>query len=138
MSATPSARAAACRRAPRLTPPGGVIARASSDTLAHPHPLIRAALVYIRQNLTHSFGTPEIAASLGISRSHLDHLFVHETGHSVGKEILTQRLREVKRLLSGTNLPITAIAAQTGFCNAGYLSNTFHRAVGVSPKAWRR
>ena len=138
MSATLSARAAACRRAPRLTPPGGEVARASSDTLAHPHPLIRAALVHIRQNLTRPFGAPEIAVSLGISRSHLDHLFVHETGHSVGKEILTQRLREVKRLLAGTDLPIAAIAAQTGFCNAGYLSNTFRRAEGRSPKKWRQ
>lgn len=138
MSATPSARAAACRRAPRFTPPGSVAARASSDTLAHPHPLIRAALVHIRQNLARSFGTSEIAAALGISRSHFDHLFVHETGHSVGKEILAQRLREARRLLADTDLPIAAIARQTGFCNAGYLSNTFRRAVGLSPKVWRR
>ena len=138
MSAAPSRRAAACRRAPRLTPPGDVVARASSDTLAHPHPLVRAALVQIRRNLDRSFGAPEIAAALGISRSHFDHLFVHETGHSVGKEILSQRLREARRLLSDTDLPIAAIARLTGFCNAGYLSNTFRRAVGVSPKAWRR
>ena len=138
MSAAPSRRTAACRRAPRLTPPGDVVARASSDTLAHPHPLVRAALVQIRRNLDRSFGAPEIAAALGISRSHFDHLFVHETGHSVGKEILSQRLREAKRLLADTDLPIAAIARQTGFCNAGYLSNTFRRAVGLSPKAWRR
>ena len=122
----------------RLTPPGSVAARASSDTLAHPHPLIRAALVHIRQNLARSFGTSEIAAALGISRSHFDHLFVHETGHSVGKEILSQRLREARRLLSDTDLPIAAIARLTGFCNAGYLSNTFRRAMSISPKAWRR
>ena len=138
MSAAPSRRAAACRRAPRLTPPGDVVARASSDTLAHPHPLVRAALVQIRRNLDRSFGAPEIAAALGISRSHLDHLFVHETGRSIGKEILAQRLREVKRLLAGTDLPIAVIARQTGFCNAGHLSNAFRRAVGLSPKAWRR
>ena len=83
-------------------------------------------------------GVPEDMAVLGISRSHFDHLFVHETGHSVGKEILAQRLREARRLLSDTDLPIAAIARLTGFCNAGYLSNTFRRAVGVSPKAWRR
>jgi len=138
MSAAPSARAAACRRAPRLTPPGDVVARASSDTLTHPHPLIRAALVQIRRNFGRSFGAPEIAAALGISRSHLDHLFVHETGRSVGKEILAQRLREVKRLLAGTDRPIAEIARLTGFCNAGHLSNTFRRAEGLSPKAWRK
>ena len=81
---------------------------------------------------------PEDMAVLGISRSHFDHLFVHETGHSVGKEILSQRLREARRLLADTDLPIAAIARLTGFCNAGYLSNTFRRAVGLSPKAWRR
>ena len=138
MSATPTDRAAVCRRAPRLTPPGGVVARASSDTLAHPHPLVRAALVQIRRNLGRPFGAPEIAAALGISRSHLDHLFVHETGRSVGKEILAQRLREVKRLLADTDRPITEIARLTGFCNVGHLSNTFRLAEGLSPKAWRK
>ena len=63
---------------------------------------------------------------------------MRETDQSVGAEILTQRLREVKRLLSDTDLPIAAIAAKTGFCNAGHLSNTFRRSVGVSPKTWRR
>ncbi len=138
MSAAPSDRAAARLQAPLLTPPGGVVARASSDTLAHPHPLVRAAFVYVRRNIARSFGAPEIANALDISRSYLDHLFVRETDHSVGAEILTQRLREVKRLLSDTDLPIAAIAAQTGFCNAGHLSNTFRRSVGVSPKTWRR
>ena len=137
MSMPPSDRASARLRVPLLIPPGGVVARASSDTLAHPHPLVRAALVHIRKNIARSFGAPEIAAALGISRSYLDHLFVRETGHSVGKDILSQRLREVKRLLSDTDLPITSIAAQTGFCNAGHLSNTFRRAVGVSPNTWR-
>jgi LacI family transcriptional regulator len=137
MSLTPSGRAAARLQAPLLTPPGGVVARASSDTLAHPHPLVRLALIHVRQNIGHSFGAPEIAAALGISRSYLDHLFVHETGHSIGKEILAQRLREVKRLLADSDLSIAAIAFQTGFCNAGHLSNTFRRAEGLSPRAWR-
>ena len=137
MSLTPSGRAAARLQAPLLTPPGGVVARASSDTLAHPHPLVRLALIHVRQNIGHPFGAPEIAAALGISRSYLDHLFVHETGHSIGKEILAQRLREVKRLLADPDLSIAAIAFQTGFCNAGHLSNTFRRAEGLSPRAWR-
>lgn len=138
MSASTSHRRTMLRRCPKLTPPGDVVPRASSDTLAHAHPLVRAALVHIRQHVADSFGAPEIATALGISRSYLDHLFVRETGRSVGSEILDQRLREVKRLLAKSDLPIAAIAAQTGFCNAGYLSNTFHRAEGITPKAWRR
>jgi len=122
---------------PLLVPPTGLTARVSTDTLAHPDPLVRAALVYINRHLGESFGAPEIAAAVGLSRNKLDHLFAKTLGHSVGKEILERRIARVKRMLSDAAVPIKDIAAECGFCNIAYLSNVFRKATGLSPRAWR-
>jgi len=122
---------------PVLIPPTGLTSRASTDTLAHPDPHIRAALVFINRNIGRSFGAPEIAASLGLTRHRLDHLFAEKLGHSVGDEIHARRIARVKRLLADPALSVKSIAETCGFCNVAYLSNVFRRETGLSPRAWR-
>ena len=138
MSLTPSKRRLAALRKPLLTPPGDVMARESSDTLAHANPVIRHALVFIHANLAKSFGSREVAEGIGIDRSKLDHLFAAETHRSVGDEIRRQRLIRAKRLLKDPSVPIYLIAHACGFCNSAYLTNTFRRETGFTPKAWRQ
>ena len=58
-------------------------------------------------------------------RSTLDHLFQDKIGHSIGREILDQRLRRAKRLLKDETVKLNAIAKACGFCNASYFTNTF-------------
>ncbi len=122
---------------PVLIPPTGLTSRASTDTLAHPDPYVRAALVYINRNIGKSFGAPEIAASLGITRHKLDHLFAEKIGHSVGAEIYSRRIARVKHMLENPSITVNAIAAECGFCNVAYLSNVFKKETGLSPRAWR-
>ena len=119
-------------------PPTGVIPRASTETLAHPNPVIRAALVFIHRNLHRPFGAAETAKAVGIPRSTLDHLFTIQLGHSIGAEILSQRLRRAQRLLKDRAVALKNIAAACGFCNASYFTNTFRRKTGLTPKAWRQ
>jgi LacI family transcriptional regulator len=138
MSLTPSKRGTAGWRKPLLTPPGDVMARDSSDTLAHANPVIRDALVFIHAHLGKPFGSREVAEGIGIARSKLDHLFASETHHSVGDEIRRQRLYRAKRLLKDPSVPMFLIARACGFCNPAYLTNTFRRETGLTPKAWRQ
>ena len=71
-------------------------------------------------------------------RSTLDHLFQEKIGHSIGREILDQRLRRAKRLLKDESVRMNVIAKACGFCNASYFTNTFRRETGLSPKNWRK
>jgi len=57
---------------------------------------------------------------------------------SVGDEIRRQRLIRAKRLLKDPSVPIYLIAHACGFCNSAYLTNTFRRETGFTPKAWRQ
>ena len=123
---------------PVLIPPTGLTVRVSTDTLSHSDPHVHAALVYINRHMGESFGTPEIAAAVGLSRCKLDHLFAEKLGHSVGSEIHERRLVRVKRMLADTDIPIGNIATECGFCNVAYLSNVFRKATSLSPRAWRQ
>ena len=124
-------------RKPILIPPRGITIRASTNVIAATSPIVRKALEHIRSNIGTSFGLSQIAANAGVSRTTVARLFEQELGQSVGAEILRQRLDLAKRLLANDTLSIAEIAHRTGFCNPAYFTNTFHRATGLTPKAWR-
>ena len=123
---------------PTLIPPRGIIVRKSTDTLAADDPLLSAALREIAKRLPTSFGVDEVAEALHVTRTQLDKLFADKFSRSVGREIARQRIEKAKKLLSATDKPMKEIAALCGYCNAGYFTNAFRAATGVTPKAWRR
>ena len=123
---------------PVLIPPRRITVRASTDFIAASSPIVRHALEYIRNHIGESFGLAQIADETGSSRATVARLFEQELGHSVGKEILRQRIDIGKRLLKDNNLSIAEIAFRTGFCNPAYFTNTFRRETGCTPKVWRK
>lgn len=118
---------------PILIKPTEVIVRRSTDTLASDDPLVRKVLLYIRDNLSHSFGAEQIADALQVSRSVLDKVCATRLGHSIGQEILQRRLDEAQRLLKKTSDTVDEIAHQTGFCSAAYFILKFRKAYGLTP-----
>ena len=121
-----------------LLPPRGIVVRKSTDTLAADDPTLALALREISKRLPTSFGVNEVAAAINVSRTRLDQLFAEKFSRSVGREIARQRIEKAKKFLAETDCPMKEIAAQCGFCNAGYFTNAFRTATGMTPKAWRR
>ena len=123
-------------RTPILVPPAGIVTRQSTDTRAVADPTLRHALELIGDNLSRPYGADQLADALDLPRFKVDRLFASGLGHSVGAEILRQRIARAKLLLKGRKLTLSDIARQIGFCHASHLSNSFKRATGLSPKAW--
>ena len=121
-----------------LIPPKGITTRASTDRTAVENPLLRRALVHIKENLSSPLGVDQIADAIGTSRATLDRLFQAELNRSAGKEILRQRIARAKGLLQNGTLSIARIARETGFCNQAYLSNIFRKVTGFTPRKWRQ
>ena len=121
-----------------LLPPIRLIVRKSTDLLAADDPTVRAVLQYIRTHLSEPFGPAQIAQALGLRRGRLDALFTGTMGRPIGAEILRQRIAQAKKLLAETDLPVKAIAADTGFCTASYFVRTFRSAVGITPNRFRK
>ena len=98
---------------------------------------VQKSTEYISSNYSYPITVEDIAAYVGLSRSHLFRSFQSVLGQSP-KEYLTDfRIKQSCYLLEHSNLSITAIANSIGFDNSLYFSKTFHKKKGMSPKEYR-
>lgn len=79
----------------------------------------------------------EVAAELGLSPFHFVRVFRGALGVTPHQYLLRVRLRHAARLLSA-DAAITDIAYTVGFGDLSNFVRTFHRAAGVSPRAFRK
>ena len=123
---------------PILVPPAGIVARASTDLFAAESPVLRQALIWIRDHLGTSFGVSQLADALRVPRRTLDRLFATELSTTAGRETLRQRLVQARVMLQAHVLSISEIASQTGFSSPAHLSHAFKAAFGLSPREYRK
>jgi len=123
---------------PILVPPLGIAERQSSDVYAIDDEDVVAALRFIRENACSGITVANVLRVVPLSRRVLEYRFqnlVHRTPH---EEIIRIRMERVRRLLRETDLSLAEIAQRTGFAQADYLSVAFKKAMGVSPRAYRK
>jgi AraC-like DNA-binding protein len=102
--------------------------------------LIRQAEDYIERNLCDPELTiAAIAATTGISQSHLHRLF-RSVGITVGNYIRSRRLSKSKEALrkQGQRMNLTEIAQHFGFYDSSHFSRTFRAEYGVAPSVFRK
>ncbi|WP_018750580.1 helix-turn-helix domain-containing protein [Paenibacillus sanguinis] len=102
------------------------------------HDLVRR----INEKIQRDFADPnlnlnQIANELGMSAVYISRLYKQHTLFSIMDVVMDTRLNEVCRLLKETDLPIAAIAEQTGFTSSSYLHRTFKRNYNVTPNEYR-
>ena len=109
----------------------------SNDAQNTANTYVQKSIEYISSNYSYPITVEDIAAYVGLSRSHLFRSFQSVLGQSP-KEYLTDfRIKQSCYLLEHSNLSITAIANSIGFDNSLYFSKTFHKKKGMSPKEYR-
>lgn len=79
----------------------------------------------------------QAASCAGISAFHFLRLFGRVIGVTPHQYLLRSRLRRAARLLADEDLQVTDIALDVGFNDLSNFVRTFHRAAGVSPRAFR-
>ena len=98
---------------------------------------MRKAAVYIEHHYAYAISVMDIAAYVGIDRSHLYTVF-KQVLHVSPKEYLTGfRIRKACALLREPSLSIAAVANSVGFENNLYFSKVFHKRMGLSPSQYR-
>ena len=80
----------------------------------------------------------ELAAKFGCSRRHLNRLFHHYFGFSVGALRMEMRLLKAVSLLRDANAKVINVAEQCGFNHLGLFNTCFKKRFGVSPGLWRK
>jgi AraC family transcriptional activator of pobA len=77
------------------------------------------------------------ARALGVSSTHLSRIVRAATGEPASRLIGARVMREARRNLVYTGLPVATIAYTLGFADPAHFSRVFSRAEGVSPRAFR-
>jgi LacI family transcriptional regulator len=117
--------------------PIGVVARASTDTMATEDETVRLVLDRLRADPWARPDLAALAATACVSRSTLEHRFQAVVGRSIHEAFVRQRVAGVRRLVAETNLPLKAIASRTGFKSVQYMTTFLHRHAGLTPARLR-
>lgn len=122
----------------QLIPPQGVTTRASTDSFAVMDEVVRQALMFMKDQLSLSLGTQEIADEIGLNKRALEIRFKEAIGQTVHEKMVEFRLVEAERLLRMTTDSVEDISAQCGFCHAQHLSRLFKARFGQPPLRYRK
>ena len=90
-----------------------------------------------RVPLDRRVGQPEIAARLGLSRSHMDALFTAHLGMTPRRYLERRRLETARHLLVRTDKSVKAVALELGFKHESHFCLWFKRLHGTRPSALR-
>jgi AraC family transcriptional regulator len=80
----------------------------------------------------------DLANECRLSSRHFARAFKKSTGESPHRWILRRRVEIAKKMLSGCDHPIPAIAIACGFADQSHLTRVFSAMIGAPPGAWRR
>lgn len=86
--------------------------------------MLQRVMQYLSQHYTENLTLDSLAHALGVSRSHLSHLFSAQLKVNFRRYLNTLRIDQACKLLRTTDLTITEISYQCGFND----TRTFHRA----------
>jgi AraC family transcriptional regulator of arabinose operon len=67
----------------------------------------------------------------------LAHLFTEQLGQTPMRALRHARLRHAARLLEATDLPVTRVAAASGFTSPFHFNRVFRQRYGVPPGVYR-
>jgi AraC family transcriptional regulator len=91
-------------------------------------PRLKRVLAYIEDNLSQDLTLKEIAGIAGVSVSHLKTTFRESVGLPVHRYVIERRVDRAQTLLHEGKLPVSRIAAETGFSHQSHLSYHLRRA----------
>jgi AraC-like DNA-binding protein len=100
--------------------------------------LARLAMAYIHEHYREPISRKDLADAAGASQEYLSTCFHRETGVTPSDYLERYRIKQARRLLETTDLPVTRVALEVGFYDSSYFGRVFRREVGVTPVAYRR
>jgi transcriptional regulator GlxA family with amidase domain len=98
---------------------------------------IEAAIALIENGLEAGVSISKLAASVGLSRFRLEHLFKTQVRIPIRAYVEARRVTRAKTLLRDLGLSIKEVATRCGYASTSSLTREFRRKLGLSPSDWR-
>jgi AraC family transcriptional regulator, transcriptional activator of pobA len=99
--------------------------------------LFRRFEALLEQHHLERWSVSGYASALSVTPTHLNRVTRAATGDTASHLILNRMIREARRNLVYTNMPIATIAYALGFDDPAYFSRIYAAATGLSPRAFR-
>lgn len=125
-------------KGPHLLLPGQVVERHSTSDLAVSDPMLRRALVYLRENMRHEITIGTLCRELSLPRRYIERSFRKQFRSSPYRTLQRFRLENACRLLRETREPIARVAEDSGFTDLPRFSQTFKAYTQKTPSAYRK
>lgn len=91
----------------------------------------------MRGHIYEPLALEDIAEALCISKSHLSHTIKKETGETVHKWILKEKIGMAKLMLSRKSYCMNEIWDPLGFCSQSHFAKCFRQITGMTPSQFR-
>jgi len=103
-----------------------------------PQMVVNMVKDYIKLHLDNELTREQISGYVYLNPDYLDRLFKKETGMSVAKYMMEERIKVACELLTKTNISISEIAVSVGYANLSNFSGMFRKATGYNPIEYRK
>ncbi|MDO4584467.1 MAG: DNA-binding transcriptional regulator [Planctomycetia bacterium] len=119
---------------PLIVPVTEIVPRKSTDACMIGDPIVRDALILIRQKACEGVTVAEIAVAMGIHRRLLERRFRSVMNRSVHDEIVRFQMERARELLRDTSMTLERIARRTGFKSASYFVTVYRKIFHQTPR----
>jgi len=109
-----------------------------SEERVCPDTFINRALGYLYSHFSGPVSVGDAAAYVGYTPNYFNTCFHKQMGLPFGEYLRQLRLSYAENLLRCSGLPVTEVAAESGFGSLSYFSRCFRDKYGISPQQYRR
>lgn len=102
------------------------------------HQLLFEAIRYMELNFSSDPSLKKTAQEIHVSPGHLSRLFTSRLESSYSDFLTMMKINHAQKLLVDTKLPLSEIAALSGFNNSNYFCDVFKKKLGISPSRLRK
>lgn len=100
--------------------------------------ILSPALAYIQEHKRENITLNQMAELCHISTSHFSRIFTREVGEGFSNFLSRQKIEWAKQFLDNTNLSISQISEELGFCDPGYFIKIFKKYEKITPAVYRK
>ena len=119
----------------------GLLCRVAQNEKTQSNPaslMAHEIMLYIKQNYDKDISNSAISAKFGYHSYYLNKIFKDNTGITIHKALLAERVAVAKNLLRTTDLPIESVALEVGFPERSQFCTVFKKHVGKTPGEYRK
>ena len=99
---------------------------------------IKTALTYIQDNYKDKIYISDLAAQVNLNDQYFCRFFKKALGRTPMEYINEYRIKQTRRILEETDLPVTEVCLECGYNNLGNFLREFRKQTGTTPLQYRK